>query len=672
MFGSRAVACALCLSLSLCALRSVAEELPVDQKALEKLTLKSGGRTGLTNLLSLEQIKKAIGAGTSSGFELDFSHVVKLLDGSEVDPAHLYGTAYFGPYPFESTETRFVYRRYRRTASITAGKGSLDLAALMRAPYNSEGWTDTGQVGLRFDLRLQRAEKDRHLGIFETVIGFKKGSPFARRPAVIEGPFVNLVHSDRPSEMVLAYVTDREIKTTAVLRKVTTKVAEPAPERSYREELAATRHELTIDELEPATTYRYRIEGENLKTREYQFRTAPASAQASVRLAYLGDTREGVGTGMSQYMGVNFDTLNRLSHIAFRHGADAMLVGGDLVNGYTSVKSDFEAQLFAWKQAMTSFWTERPVYAAMGNHEALLKVFDGARVDLYPYDTDSAEAVFSQIFVHPRNGPQTSDPRRPTYKENVYSFRYGPVLAIAFNNNYWVSYQSEKYGGSPEGYLLADQLDWIEAELERGKNAGDVRYILLYAQEPIFPNGGHVGDSMWHRGDNRVRAHVFRDGKVRPLDDGMNVVRNRFVTMVAANPKVAAVLGSDEHAYHRLLIGKDVPIGDIRRDDRNLNGRIDVDNGETPSKLEGLTHNTWYLVCGGGGAPYYAEQDAPWNEFWRSDAAPKLASGLSGFRYSSQENVLLFDAGPEKIGVKVYNPHGEVIDAVDDLMQDKN
>ena len=162
-------------------------------------------------------------------------------------------------------------------------------------------------------------------------------------------------------------------------------------------------------------------------------------------------------------MGVNYVTLERLCSIAYSKGAQFLAVGGDLVSGYTAVPSDFDLQLHAWKQATLGFWNERPVYAAMGNHEALMRVFKdgsqyGAEVDRWPYSTESAEAAFARWFNHPLNGPEVSDPRRPTYKENVYSFQYGCVKMIVFNNNYWMSNQPMLYGGSPEGYLMEDQL----------------------------------------------------------------------------------------------------------------------------------------------------------------------------------------------------------------------
>ncbi|RZN64451.1 MAG: hypothetical protein EF806_03660 [Candidatus Methanoliparum thermophilum] len=154
----------------------------------------------------------------------------------------------------------------------------------------------------------------------------------------------------------------------------------------------------------------------------------------------------------------------------------------------------------------------------------LLRIYDdgskyGAELDRWPYSTDSAEAVFANEFFNPTNGPQTSDGRRPTYKENVYSFQYGPVKIIAFNN-YWFSSNPEKYGGLPEGYIMDDQLEWIRDELDSAESDLITRYVILFAQEPVLPNGGYIGDAMWYDGDNNARGYTVSDNKVLPEKRG--------------------------------------------------------------------------------------------------------------------------------------------------------
>jgi len=677
-FSRRAVVVsAVFVSLLLASSISTTQDLPIDRAALEEKGEQPSGSIGIRNLFSVTQFDAAI-RGADNGLAVDFSHVKNLLDGGALDTKFLYGKAFFGPYPFEAGETKFAYSRFRFTSTIQQGKATLYVGDMFKSKYNSERWTDRGQISVRFELFLERVGADRKLGIYETRVAFKKsGKGYARVPTLVEGPFVNLIHSDDPMSSVISFVTQETLRATVVLRYASVNgapaggdISEGDRTREFRSERAARRHEIEISGLRRDVPMHYRIVAGETTTEWFPIRAAPAKGSGGVRFGYFGDTREGVGGGMASFMGVNFEVLERLTHVAYTEGAEFLIVGGDLVNGYTGSKEDFEAQLWAWKHAATSFWNERPIYATMGNHEALVRQFGDTKVDRWPYDTESAEAVFADLFVHPRNGPVPSDPRRPTYDENVYSFQYGCVRVIAFNNNYWVSYGSEEFGGAPEGYLLPDQLEWIGRELDRAEADPTVKYIILFAQEPIFPNGGHIADGMWHNGDNRVRAHHFRDGKVLPENDGTLVVRNKLIVAVSQHRKVAAVLGSDEHAYHRILIGPDVPVGDIVVDDQNRNGKIDVDAGEDVSTLPTLRYKTWYVVGGGGGAPYYAEESAPWNRYWADKPAPPGAS--SGFYYSSQENILFFDANEKTISVRVLNPRGELIDKIDDLMAVKD
>jgi hypothetical protein len=628
------------------------EELPIRLAALKRF--KEREVYGHRNLISLDDLQGAIRSGDAKGLVFDLDHLKTLLDGSPVDAGKIYGVVYAGPYPFEAAEARYAYKRFRIAGRITGGKGRIHHLYLLGERHNSEGWTDQGTLAVRVDLRLEREGRDRPLGVYDTFVRFDRAG--TKLPTLLEGPLVNLVRSDDPSRIVISFVTDRPVE-----------AAVEADDRVFPGGAAATRHEIAVEGLQPATEYRYHVRvGERIAT--HTFRTAPAKGAGTVRFAYCGDSREGVGGGARTLMGVNHAVLHQLMGVVYARGADFLIMGGDLVNGYTTSPADFRLQLHAWKQAMMGFWRERAVYPAMGNHESLLRNYDtgrrsGISLDRWPYATESAEALFAEAFVNPRNGPEASDPRRPTYIENVYSFHYGPVKLICFNNNYWISYAAALTGGCPEGYLMEDQIAWLEREVKAGQADPKVRYILLYAQEPVFPNGGHVRDSMWHGGDNRVRAFTFHPepkGLV-PEAAGLVEVRNRLARLVAAHGKVAAVLGADEHAYHKVLIDRNVPIGLPREDDENDDGKL-----ETATPLRDLKHATWYLVCGGGGAPYYSEQVTPWNRYWL-----KEAKDPSRYAFSSQHNIFLFEAGAQGISLKILNPYGEVIDRIANLMDVK-
>ncbi|MHC5050622.1 MAG: purple acid phosphatase family protein [Planctomycetota bacterium] len=627
------------------------EDLPIRLAALKRF--KEREVYGHRNLISLPDLTAAIRSGDRKGLLFDLGHVKTLLDGSPIDPAKVYGVVYAGPYPFEAAETKYAYKRFRVAGRIACGKGRINHGYLLGERHNSEGWTDRGTVAVRVELFEERAGRDRRLGTYDTFARFDRAG--TKLPTLLEGPLLNLVRSDDPTRVVVSFVTDRPVEAAVEVNGRTFGSQEK------------TQHEIPVDGLQPATEYRYHVRiGERVAT--HTFRSAPPKGEGTVRFAYCGDTREGVGGGARALMGVNHTVLQQLMGVVHGRGAEFAIMGGDLVNGYTTSPADFRLQLHAWKQAMRGFWSGAAVYPAMGNHEALLRNFDtgsryGISLDRWPYATESAEAVFADVFVNPRNGPQASDPRRPTYLENVYSFHYGPVKLICFNNNYWISYAAALTGGCPEGYLMEDQLAWIEREVEAGQADPKVKYIVLYAQEPVFPNGGHVRDSMWHGGDNRVRAFTFHPepkGLV-PAAAGLVEVRNRLARLAAAHAKVAAVLGGDEHAYHKVLIDKNVPAGIPKKDDENGDGKL-----ETATPLRDLKHAVWYLVCGGGGAPYYSEQVTPWNRYWLEEAKDP-----SRYAYSSQCNIFLFEAGANGISVEVLNPYGEVIDRIANLMDVK-
>jgi hypothetical protein len=492
-----------------------------------------------------------------------------------------------------------------------------------------------------------------------------------------EGPFICTVRSDDPSRALLVWETDEPCTSVVYARKgrgesghrekATEKASSdwllPATDAEAGQRPPGPRaypHEVELTGLEPDTVYEYSIQcrsarGHKVTTPTYTFRTAPQSGSGKVTFVFASDSREGVGGGEQNYMGHNLRAMQQIALAAHRHGAAFIIFGGDLVNGYTTETEDFRLQMRGWKQALAGYWRGGPVYPAMGNHETLLNVFNGIAMDKWPYDTDSAEAVFAEQFWNPLNGPQPSDPRRPSYAENVYHFQYGPVLCVAFNNNYWwtTNDKCDEYGGSPEGYIMSDQMAWIERVLERAEKDASVKYVLLYAQEPIFPCGGHVSDSMWWDGDNNLRACSYRDGRIVPETEGMIECRNRFWKAVAGSSKVAAVLAGDEHEYHRLLVDDTTPVGVMKRDDANGNNKLD-DGRFSPNPA--FRHPTWHITAGTAGAPDYAREKTP--------GEPVLLSSQMGY--------CLFEADGAGISMTFYSLLGQKVDHVPDLMRVKH
>ncbi len=644
---------------------SSAADLPVKDPSTEGY--KETPYYGVRNLFSVEQLYSAFKEGSKDGFVFDLTGSGKLLDGTEIDVQKVYGTLYAGPYPFESREARFAYKRFGSVSEIRKGKGTVKIASLLEPSNNTEHWTNRCHISVRIELYLETAGRDRKLGIYEVFVTFTmQGGYFSKLPSLTEGPFINLVRSEDSSEVLVSFKTDQETLGKVVLEGG----------KSFQDRMPTKRHEIKVSGLLPSRKYRYRVQIEGAETKSYELMTAPRPGQGRVTFAYLADSRSGVGGGREDVMGVNSLTAERLINFAYRAGANFALVGGDLVNGYTTVKEDFTTQLYAWKQITAGFWHERPIYTGMGNHESLLRVYDdgsryGISLDRWPYGTDSAEAVFAEEFVNPENGPLPADPGRPAYKKNVYSFQYGPVKIISFNNSYWVSYRAQKFGGSPEGCIMDDQIDWIAAELESAEKDPSVHYVILFGHKPLFPNSGHVENALWYGGDNRIRAYTWdaHTGAMRPEKKGIIEVRNEIVRLVGRFRKVAAVLGSDEHAYHKTLISKNIPLGDPAKDYENESARICA-QGKKCSSLEDITYPIWFLTSGGAGAPYSSEAKTPWNGYWKENpgACPYEAESPSCYLYSAQENILIFKADQHRLSLKVYNLYGELVDSIRDLM----
>jgi len=633
---------------------SAAGDLPVDAAYLARLPAVESYH--IRNLILPEQLLEALGPG-QDGLVLDLRSLKRLVDGTEVDPRDIYGAAFFGPYPFEGAETVFRYKRFRERASVQDGRAVLRVGRLLEEIRNSEGWRDRGTVLIRFELFEKRRDRDRNLGVCDVVAAFvREGDGYRRPPWLMGGPRLQGISSKDPTRAAVAFRTDRPVRAAVVLddgRVFTSPVG--------RE------HAVQLDGLQPGRENAYRVEVGEIISPRYRFRAALPAGQGPVVLACFGDTREAAGDGERALMGVSFHTVELLAAQARLHDADLVAVSGDLVIGYTSSRADFMTQLGAWELAVAGFSCSGPVYPVMGNHDALLRVFelDGGKrlsLDRWPYATDSAEAVFGQVFGNPDDGPRPADPRLPPYHGTVYTVQQGLVRLIAFNNNYWYSDKPAKAGGSPEGYILEDQMRWLERELDRAEADSTVRWVFLLAQEPVMPCGGHVDDAMFYDGDNNVRAYVWRAGVLAPEPQGILQVRNRLLLAAARRRKVAAVLGGDEHAYYRLLIGPDVPVGDVSRDDRDGDGRIAWRDEEPASPLHDMPRALWFVTSGGGGAHYYAEQSTPWTDYWLAQPDPRR-----GFRYSSQENLVIFRATAERVSLQAFNPYGELIDEVPDL-----
>ena len=604
-----------------------------------------------SNLLLVGDLQAGVALAGRSELAVDLSHIRALTDGTPVDPARLYGKIYAGPYPFEAAESRAIYRFPGHPSAILGAKGAIPAGDFFQPRYNSEAWTDGGHISVRFELFLQAdAGPDRWLGVYDTTIRVKRGpgGALTRVPALVEGPLLSLDDA-RPGALVVHLKLDRPARVSLKLSDGRT-----------LDSPAGAEHAVRMEGLRPGQGYAYTVQIDGAAAFPTQrFRAPPAAGAEAVRFVFFADTRagfdEGAGVGDRAVMGVNKDVAERLSILGDRLEPDFAIVGGDIGFGYTTAPADLDQQFHAFKQAAVSLWSRRPVFVVMGNHDSAIDLYEdahrhGVRLDRQPYGEASSEAVFARAFPNPVNGPTPSDPRRPSYARNAYAFQQGPLKFIVMNTNYWMSNQPDRFGGSPEGYLLRDQLDWIKREIAQADRDPTVERVILIGHEPVFPNGGHVADAMWWNGDNQVRAYEVEDaGRLAPSRQGVLEVRDELLRAVTASPKVALMLSADEHSYHKTLITPQTPI---------------ASEGDAASPI---ARPLWFVSSAGGGASYYAEEATPWNQHWRQ--AGKYGLGANNaLYYSSQPHLLMFEYAQGKLSMRVLSLHGEEIDRIDNLI----
>jgi len=626
---------------------------PVDEQQSEQTglpvdvsTLEAGNPFYPPMTISYSDLHNINATGDDKGLSIDLSNT------------ELWGTVHTGPYPFEAGDSDFDYINYRASESIVGGTANLPISTFYNALYDANSWNMGGQstVSPTIAYRLELFSGTSQKGMFGSFVSFKKDNNgnFTKLPTIIEGPFVTLKCSDNPTTMTIVWRTDEPCTSQVFFGQ-----------RRF-EQLTSyvNEHSIKIDNLVPDTPYEYHVvseaeDGRQVRSNQYTVQTAPEKGKDNIKFVYTSDSYSTSGGGESSYIGCNMEILRDIAANAYRDNAEFIIFGGDLIDGFSTSKEDMIFQYRAWKQIMSGFWNTRPVYPGMGNHEFLMNSFQGyMTLDKWPYETDSSEAVFAQEFFNPSNGPAPSDSRRPTYDENVYSFQYGSVLVMSVNTDYWQSTSflsmnnSADYGGCPMGYIMKDQLTWIEQTLDSAENDSTIKYVFIFTHSPVLPYMKHVADGLWWNGNNNIRAKT-RNSDTGTLEEstlGMIEVRDRFLLAVTESTKVAAIFSSHEHGYHRTLISKYTPIGVYPDDDTNDDGILDQ-----YSTNPNFKNATWHIMCGGAGSGFNAEDEGatPWR--------PQRVTSHTGY--------VLIEASEDKIGIKFLGGISrQVLDELDDLM----
>ncbi len=550
------------------------------------------------------------------------------------------GTLYYGLIDYrDGRNPQPVF--YKKSAPIKDGKAQVAIAGALSGKYDMSGWERNGKGTLGY--RVVNAAGSI---IYDGRVSFVRKGAFLRNLSFLEGP---TVHNVSDQGAVIAFECDRPC--TAVVR---------AGERRFRSSQATRRHEVRVTGLEPATSYQYRVQvtaadsgrqAPLANSRTFAFRTAPrpGTRQAFV-FAYASDSRDGQGGGERDIHGTNAYVMKKLMAVAQAKGAAFLQFSGDMIDGRLNNVSQTRLQYRNWKRAVEPFAHYLPVYATIGNHEGLFHTFDdgsdiGINVARFPFATESAEAVFADMFVMPENGPVSEDgaeydprPERsgdfPPYRESVYYYVYDNVAMVVLNSNYLFS-RSYKYwfakkaregsplgGGGLHGYLMDRQLEWLERTLARLEADPNIDFIFVTQHTPAFPNGGHRSDDMWYDGNNTPRPSIA--GK--PLRRGVIEQRDRYLELLLKHKKVVAQLTGDEHNYARMLLTPETVIHP----------------GDWDKARPRITRTLWQINNGAAGAPYYAQEVLPWSDHVKT--------------FSTQIALVLFHVHGRELYFEVINP----------------
>ncbi|MDM8560551.1 metallophosphoesterase family protein [Candidatus Parabeggiatoa sp. HSG14] len=532
---------------------------------------------------------------------------------------------------------------HRKASIIKNGLVNIDIATDMSGKYDMIDWEKTGQGTMGY-----RVVTRNGIILYDGKLAFTGSGPFQINTAsIIEGPFINLAEDGSFHHTVrISFETLTETTATVTVRNMTDDKV-----HSFTNNTSTNHHEIPLKELMPNTNYSYTVKTVNddkVYTESYSFKTAPLpGSRKPFSFAYTSDSRHAQGGGERRIEGTNAYIMKRIAALVQSKNVAFMQFTGDMINGELNSVEQTKVEYRNWKRAIEPFAHYLPIITTMGNHEAVVHIFENGKnfilIDRFPYNTESAEAVFASQFVNPTNGPYSEDgavydpnPNQedfPSYQENVFYYIYDNVAMIVLNSNYWYApmlKSSPESGGNLHGYLMDKQLEWLEETVARLDKNDNIDFVFVTHHTPAFPSGGHVIDDMWYRGNNTPRAVV------KHTADGDNLIqrgiieqRDSYLKIIMKSQKVIGILTGDEHNFYWLLIHKDVSIY--------------PDNWDKEDIRQSQDFRPLYQVNNGAaGAPYFAQEETPWSEHVQS--------------FTTQNAVAFFHIHGKSIQMEVINP----------------
>lgn len=586
----------------------LSDVLSYDSNGVLKLT-RNGETMTETGNKDLYVLSKMIGdpTGAENGIQLDFH-----------DP-ELNGTVAYGTYREKDKYPAISF--LPRPVELKNGVALLEMSKTFNNSNDIYHFLDAGRgiVGFRV---ITSAGKI----IYEGRVAFSGKGPYQVLPTIIEGPLVNLLS---PTGCVLSYETQVPVKTTVLVNG-----------KSFSDEQATTHHEISITGLQPGKTYDYTVQYGD-RSDEHVLKTAlEAGSRKPFAFGFVACNRSVMAGGEREFGQTNYHAIRAGLAAAVARGISFMQVMGGETTGNNPSTAGHLLEYANYKRAAEPWWSTIPVIVGMGNHEGNYQAFKsdapgkkGLRIDQFPYETESGEAAFAMAFVNPTNGPESEDGASydpnpnaqdfPTYKKNVYYYTYGNVAMIVLNSEYWKS-QDLKVSGSPEGYVMDQQLKWLSETIQMFEKDPKIDHVFINLHSCLFPNGDHADAGMWYMGKNDMRPNI----KGVPVAKGIIERRDELIDVaINHSKKVVGFIAGSEHNFAMLEVTPD----------------LDTYPADyAPAKLK-LSRKFFYILNGAGGAyPYELMNNNPWvDKFKYFTPAPTMA---------------IFHVNGPSISLEAFNP----------------
>jgi hypothetical protein len=337
--------------------------------------------------------------------------------------------------------------------------------------------------------------------------------------------------ADPPVDGVVSYGTDPESLMSEVV-----------------DQNVSGHHEVTIEGLDPATTYYYAIGTSEMvleRGESYQFTTAPPPGSVDpIRIWAIGDSgtaKPGAADVREAYRSWTGETHT-----------DVWLMLGD--NAYNDgTESNYQAAVFDWYPEMLR---RTPVWPTLGNHDAVSA------------DSPTESGVYYNVMTLPRLGEAGG---LASGTEAYYSFDYGNVHFICLD-----SHDTDR---SPGGAMMT----WLEADLADTL----AEWIIAFWHHPSYTKGTHDSDDF---GDSGGRMRDMRENALPILEQG----------------GVDLVLAGHSHTYERsFLVDGHYGLSGTLTPDMIVDGgdgRVDGDGAYAKPPDAAAFRGAVYAVAGSSGA----------------------------------------------------------------------